>query len=190
METGKAAVVGVVALFLVVGTAGAFVAGVGPFDTGDEDIGEFPTQTPTESGSSGGGGDSGGSGDGSGSSGDDAGQDLPPYYFSVTDTKKCGQTCRDVTVELTNNRDRSASNVNVYVRIFAGNETGSKEPVWQGKEEVGGMDAGETTTATKRVKLSYSEGFKVRQNDGWITIQTTVRSEDVTRTFTERRDVL
>ncbi|WP_313691448.1 hypothetical protein [Halorarum halobium] len=181
MNGKRVAAVAVVVLLVAVGAAAAFFVGVGPFaPSGDsEDLGEFPTGTPVESGGSGG---AGGSGDGSG-------QSLPAYYFQVTDTETCGRTCRDVTVELTNNREETATGITVYVRMFAGNSTDSGDRIWQGKEDVGEMDAGATTTATKRVKLTYAEGYRVRQNDGWVTIRTTVRSEDVTLTFSERRQV-
>ena len=186
-------VVGVV-LVVALCAAAAFAAGIGPFGGGDG--GEFPTVTSTPSGgnggngsgSGGGGGGNGGGGGGGGNGG--GGADLPPYTFAVTTVENCGRTCRDVTVELTNNREQAAEDVVVYTRIFAGNTTDSGARVWQGREEVGEMEAGATTTATKRVDLSYSNAFKVQQQGGWITIRTTVRSADVNRTFTERRDVI
>lgn len=200
-----ATVAGVVLVVAVVGAV-AFAAGLGPFggatDGGD---GGLPTATPTAvptdgtaGGGSGGGGSGGGTGGGSGGGGGggsgggdgDGGADLPPYAFTVAEVANCGRTCRDVTVELTNNRERAAQDVVVSTHIFAGNTTDSGARVWQGTEEVGGMAPGSTTTATKRVDLSYGDAFKVQQRDGWVTIRTTVRSADVTRTFTERRDVI
>lgn len=176
--------VGVAVVLMVgAGIAGAFIAGVGPFEPGgdEEDLGDYPTGTPVD------GGGSGGDGGGSGTASD--GDDLPAYYFEVTEMEECGQTCRDVTVELTNNRDEQANEVVVYVKMFAGNSTDSDDRVWQGKEEVGTMEARDTVSATKQVELSYSDGYETQQNGGWVTIRTTVRSEDVTLTFTERRQV-
>lgn len=178
-------VLAVVAVVLVIGVGlvGAFLVGVGPFDPGDdeEELGDYPTGTSVD------GDGSAGDGGGTGTASED--EDLPAYYFEVTEIVECGQTCRDVTVELTNNRDEEANDVAVYVEMFAGNSTDDDDRVWQGKEEIGAMEARATTSATQRVQLSYAEGYAIRQNDGWVTIRTTVRSEDVTLTFTERRQV-
>ena len=188
MNSRTTVVAVVVLVVLGAGLGAAVFAGVGPFDPsgGEDDIGSFPTATSGGSGSGGGGDGGGGGGDGGGS---DDGQSTPPFTFRVTDTQKCGQTCRDVTVKLTNNMDQPANDVDVYVRIFAGNTTNADARVWQAREDLGQVGAGETVRRTKRVKLSLMEGFRVQQNGGWITIQTTVQSANETQTFTERRDV-
>ncbi|WP_435127570.1 hypothetical protein [Halobaculum sp. D14] len=192
MNVKRLGAVAVVALVVVAGgAAAAFVAGVGPFG-GDEEssIEEFPTATPTPtpgSGSSGGGGGGSGTTTATGESGGE--KQLPAYYFTVETIDKCGQTCRDVTVELTNNRNETAQDVTVYTRIYAGNTTKQGSMVWEGKEPIGKLQAGASTTETQRVKLSYSEAFSVKQNDGWITILTTVQSAEKTMTFKQRRDV-
>ncbi|ESP89228.1 hypothetical protein [Candidatus Halobonum tyrrellensis] len=200
---GRRAVVAVAIVVVACGVA-AFVVGVGPFGGTDAGTGDVPTATASPSpsggsGGSGGGGGSGGTGGGGGSgtgggggggSGDGGDADRPPYTFSVAAIENCGRTCRDVTVELTNNRRQAAEDVVVRTRIFAGNTTDADARVWRGREAVGRLDAGATTTATKRVSLGFGAALSVQQNDGWITIRTTVESADVTRTFTERRDVI
>lgn len=191
-----------IVVVLTAGTAAAFVVGLGPFaSSGDSgDVGTFPTETSTPTGvtatpsggssgtASGGSGNGGSAGD-DGGTGDDAARTRPPFTFRVTGTEKCGRTCRDVTVRLSNNMDRPARDVTVYTRIFAGNSTAKDDRVWQGREDIGRLGSGEAVARTKRVKLGLSEGFAVQRNDGWVTIQTTVQSADRTKTFTERRDV-
>ena len=197
-------------VLVAIAVAAAFVAGVGPFggiDGGVDTPAPTPTSTPTPTpapavdggaptdGGGGGGGNGGGGGSGtSGDSGDSGGgneaANLPPYTFDVKRISNCGRTCRDVTVELTNNRETTAQNVVVETHIFAGNSTDAGARVWKGNENVGQMGPGTTTTATKRVTLGFGAALSIQRNDGWITIETTVRSADVTRTFTERRDVI
>lgn len=197
------AVVAVVAIVAVGGVA-AFIVGIGPLGDiggGDSDaVTETPTSTGTVYGdagepSSGGGGSGGSGGDAdatttTASGGSSDANSPPPYTFAVTSIEECGQTCRDVTVRLDNNRNETATGISVYTRIFAGNSTDSGDKVWEGKRDIGTLEAGESTTATSRVQLSYSEGYRVQQEDGWITIVTTVESDDVTITFNQRRSVL
>ncbi|SHG52211.1 hypothetical protein [Halobaculum gomorrense] len=187
------AVLAVVAV-VAVGGAAAFIAGVGPLgDIGggaSDTVTETPESTGTVYGDAGGSsGDSGGATNTASGGSSDA-NSLPPYTFAVTSIEECGQTCRDVTVRLDNNRNETATGVTMYTRIFAGNSTDSSDKVWEGKRDVGTLEAGESITATSRVQLSYSEGYQVKQADGWVTILTTVESDDVTITFKQRRDVL
>ncbi|WP_396612176.1 hypothetical protein ACH9L7_02500 [Haloferax sp. S1W] len=179
----------VVALALVAsGVTAAFVTGVGPFADDDVTNEEFPTQTPTASSGDSSGGDGGG-GDDSDSSGSSDETSTPPFTFVIDRIEECGQTCRDVTSTITNKQDVSATGVTVYSRIYAGNSTKKEDVVWQGKEPIGDLAAGESYTATRRIKLSYSEAFAVQQAGGWITIQTTIQTDQQTLTHTERRDV-
>ncbi|GAA0191499.1 hypothetical protein [Halobaculum roseum] len=192
MNLKTVAVVGAVVAVVAVGGAAAFIAGIGPLGDIGGGQSDTVTETPESTGtvyddSSGSSGDDGGEGTASDGSGGDS---LPPYTFAVTSIEECGQTCRDVTVRLDNNRDETATGISVYTRIFAGNSTASGDKVWEEKRDVGSLEAGGSTTETSRVKLSYSEGYQVQQEDGWITILTTVESDDVTITFKERRDVL
>lgn len=112
-----------------------------------------------------------------------------PFTFSIQNIEKCGQTCRDVTVTLTNSQDQQADDVTVYTRIYAGNSTAGKDLVWQEQKEIGSMAAGESVTRTQRVKLSFQDAYAVKQADGWITVVTTIESADTAITFKSNRDV-
>ncbi|UIP00778.1 hypothetical protein Hbl1158_05310 [Halobaculum sp. CBA1158] len=187
---GKAIVaVLAVVVIVAVGGAAAFVAGIGPI--GDLGGGsDESTATPQSTGTvydGAGGSNDGGSGTEADSGGEES---IPPYTFAIQSIDECGQTCRDVTVRLDNNRDQTAEDVSVFTQIYAGNSTDSGDRVWQGNEDVGSMEPQGSVTRTSRVELSYSEGYQVQQEDGWITIVTTVESADVTITFRERRQVL
>lgn len=178
-------VVGAVAALLVVaGVAAAFGGGFlgtsdAPSDESSE-VSSFPTETATPSG---------GSASDGGSDANSTPEPAPAFAFAVERIERCGQTCRDVTSSVTNDGTEAATGVTVYSRIFVGNSTAEEDLAWQGKEPVGSLDAGETHTATKRVELSYSEALAVKSAGGWVTVQTTVQSDEKTVTFTERRKV-
>jgi hypothetical protein len=159
--------VGAVLLVAVLGTG--LVVGLAPIADDGTDVESFPTETPASS------------------DGDAATTDRP-FTVTVDRIEKCGETCRDVTTTVANEQSTDASNVTVYSRIYAGNGTDGKV-VWSGTESVGDLDAGESYTTTKRVDLSLREAYAVRQQDGWITVRTTVQSDSETVTFTERRKV-
>ena len=163
-------------LVVAVGLGAALYTGVGPAPGGDsgDEIDEFPTEEDSGNGES----------DGTGT------DDTDPFTFSIDDIEECGQTCRDVTSTLTNHQNETATSVTVYVRIFAGEDnTNSEDMVWEGTEGVGTMEAGGTHTTTKRVELSLQEGRMIEQEDGWITILTTVESDDTTVTFKDSEQV-
>jgi hypothetical protein len=163
-------------LIVVFGTGAALYAGVGPAPGGDsgDDIEEFPTEEKTSS-------------DGSTAT---SSADTPPFSFTIDNTEECGQTCREVTATLDNNQNETATNVTVYTRIFAGeNNTDTDDVVWEDTEDVGTLEAGTSHTTTKQVELSFQEARKVDQKDGWITILTTVESDDTTVTFQNSEQV-
>lgn len=170
----------VIVVALVAGGA-AVALGVGPLgdapqsgaESGD-DVESFPTETAESTND---GGDT--------SSTTTAEQ---PFTLTVDSIEECGETCRDVTTTLTNEQSSTASNVTVYTRIYAGNGTDG-DVVWEGTESVGAMDAGESGTDTTRVELSLRDGYAIQSADGWITVQTTVQSENETMTTTEQRQV-
>ncbi|MCQ4334075.1 hypothetical protein KM295_11410 [Natronomonas sp. F2-12] len=153
----------------------ALYAGMGPAPGGGsgEEIEEFPTEGDADDGT-------------------DAtlSDDTEPFSFTIDDIEECGETCRDVTATLDNNQNGTATDVTVYIRIFAGEgNTETGDVVWEDIEDVGEMDAGGTHTTTKRVELSLQDGRSVERNNGWITILTTVESDDTTVTFQESRQV-
>jgi hypothetical protein len=165
---------------LAVGLGAALYYGVGPAPGGEgtgEEIDDFPTATPSDGSSA-----SGGSG------GTTA--ETPPFSFTVESVEECGRTCRDVTTTLHNNQNDTATGITVYIRIFAGeNNTAEEDVVWEGKEEVGTMEAGGSQTSTERVDLSLNEARQIEQRDGWITILTTVETDDRTVTFQNSEQV-
>jgi hypothetical protein len=176
----------VVLALLVAVVAGAVVVGGDVLPGGDEaESGEFPTATSTPQETAQGSADS----ESTGTASDGAETPTPPFGFVIENIEECGTTCRDVTTTLTNQQDATAEDITVYSRIFAGQGTDGEE-VWRGEEPVGTLEAGESYTTTRQVELSYSEAYAVRQEDGWITIQTTVETADRTVTFTEQRQVL
>lgn len=179
MNTRLVAIGGVLLVAVAAGTA-ALVTGFGPApgDGGSDPAGTpVPTGTVYEGDAGGGSGDSGSVDSG------------PPFAFTIDRIEKCGRTCREVTATITNRQNETATGVTVYTRIYAGNTTESDDRVWSGTEEVGTLEAGASSTSTKRVELSLMEARKVQNNDGWITVVTTVESDETTITFKSRRDV-
>jgi hypothetical protein len=170
------------ALVLVALVVAAFF-GVGPAPGGEgtgEELTDFPTATP----------DPAAAGDSAPAAEPPTSTPLPPFTFAVESISECGQTCRDVTVELRNNRDGPATDITIYTRIFTGEATTSDDAlVWEGKHEVGRLAGEGSTRSTERISLSLRDGLAVQQADGWITILTTVQSAEETVTFTRSRQV-
>lgn len=177
---------------LVVGVAAAFATGLGPAPGGDsgDEITDFPTATatPTPSGD-GGGSVSVADATATGSAESTATPEpRPAFATTVESVENCGRTCRDVTSTVRNDGTADATGVTVYTRILVGQDT-SGDVVWQGREDVGRLPAGDAYTTTKRVELSLAEAAAVERADGWITIQTTIQSDQRTVTFAESRQV-
>lgn len=183
----------VIVIVVLVAVGGAFALGLGPLGgAGDGEAtptpadtptpaatptpADTPTPAPTDAVDT--------------QSGEETAENRPPFGFEIVDMEECGTTCRDVTVTLHNNQDQSASDVSVTTRIYAGNSTDESDQIWSGDEEIGDMEASGSATRTQRVELSTSEAFDVQRNDGWITIHTTIESEESTFTFEDRRNVL
>lgn len=158
-----------VVLVLAVGVGAAVYYGVGPAPGGEssDPIEDFPVGTPAEPDS-----------------------ETAPFTFTIDDFEECGATCRDVTATLHNQQDEAATDVTVYTRVFAGeNNTDTDDLVWEGTEAVGTIEAGASYTSTERVELSLQEARKVDKHDGWVTIVTTVESNEVTVTFQDSEQV-
>jgi len=169
-------VLGVVIVVVGGGVAAALAAGLGPAP-GDE-VTDFPTATATPASTA----------EGGVAAAETTPEPRPEFAFTVDRTEKCGQTCRDVTSTLENTGTETATGITVYTRIYAGQGT-SGDVIWQGTEDVGSLDPEATYTATNRVELSLSEAAKVQNSDGWITVQTTVESDQRTVTFADQRQV-
>ncbi|WP_245883351.1 hypothetical protein [Halalkaliarchaeum desulfuricum] len=116
--------------------------------------------------------------------------DAEPFSFVIDDIEECGATCRDVTSTLTNTQNETATDVTVYIRIFAGEDnTATDDIVWEGTEEAGTLAPAEEHTTTERVELSLQDARKIDREDGWITIQTTVESDETTVTYQDSEQV-
>lgn len=114
----------------------------------------------------------------------------PAFAYSVDEVEACGQTCRDVSVTLYNEHDVPATEVTVHTWIYAGqNNTESDDLVWQASRDIGDIDAMGSYSTTERVELSYWDGLKIQQHDGWITIVTTVESAEMTDTIVSTEQV-
>lgn len=169
---------GVLVVVVLAASVGAMAyTGAGPApggDSGDSDIEEFPTEESADD-------------DGAGTT---TSTNTAPFTFAVDETEECGTTCRDVTATLNNEQNETATGVTTYTRIYAGeNNTDTGDVVWEGTVDVGTLEGGASHTTTERIELSLQDAQKVDQNDGWITIQTTVESDDTIVTFQESRQV-
>lgn len=183
----KAAVLGVVLLVVTGGLVGVFALGINPVDTVTSSTSNGNVGGDTGGSATPGGSTGGGDGSGSGTSGDastDSSSDTPDFTFAVQRIEECGTTCRDVTVAATNRMDESAANVEVETVITTGGDE-----IWTGTESFPEVAASETKTRTKRVELSYLEAAKVKNNDGYITVTTTITWDGGEQTFSERRKV-
>lgn len=166
---GCLAVVAVVAVVaLGVGPVGGWLASGGD---GGNDVSSSTTTRPTATPapSDGAANDSGGS---------------PELTMRVRSVEACGTRCRSVTIALSNEGDAPARDVRVVTEITTGQRL-----VWEGRSDVGRLDAGETITRTRRVEVGYLDAARIEANDGQIRIETTIRSANDTQVFTERRDV-
>ena len=164
----------VVILVVAAGIGAALYTGVGPAPGGDsgDEIDEFPTEDDTDT-------------DGSDTTAPD-----DPFSFTIDNIEECGETCRDVTATLDNNQNETATDVTIYIRIFAGQDnTDTDDIVWEGTEDAGTMEAGADHTTSERVELSLQDARKIDQEDGWITILTTIESDDSTITFQDSEQV-
>lgn len=111
------------------------------------------------------------------------------FSLTVVDAANCGLTCRDVTIELTNNEDRSVTDVEMVARVFAGRTTEANAVVWTDRSRIGTMAAGGTVTVSRQIGLTLGEGNAVRNQDGWVTVVVVIDSDAGTATITRRLQV-
>jgi hypothetical protein len=185
MNLKRIAIAAVVVVVVLGGIAGALITGFGPAPGGESNA---PSPTPYEDTVVVGGTDSGGS-DGGSSGGDggggSAGTAQPqPFTFVIQNITKCGQTCRDVNGTIVNQQNHTAEDVVVRSEIYTDGDM-----IWSGSSEAGDLAAGEAYTDQKRVDLSYSEAYKVQQNDGKIVVKTYVQTAETTYVFKDTRNV-
>ncbi|EJN60972.1 hypothetical protein [Halogranum rubrum] len=186
---GRYAAVGVALLVVVAGgIVGVLSTGDGPVDVVDSVLGNDSASDDAGTGDADGGSTDGGDGgSGGGDAASDGGSTSEPeteFAFAVRNIENCGQTCRDVTVELTNTMDSPATDVEVNTRI-----TTDGDEIWSASESFDEVDDGASKTETKRVKLGYFDAAKVKQNGGTIRIKTTVAWDGGEQTFSETRKV-
>jgi hypothetical protein len=123
--------------------------------------------------------------DGATESGDDSsGGGQRPFTLDVEKLDDCGNTCRDVTVSLTNNGGNPRENVSVTTNVYAGQDS-----VWQGEASVGTLASDESTRRTEHVDVGYVGGAKIERNGGTVTIETVVRWDGGAATYREQRQV-
>lgn len=192
----------VVVAVLVVGTTGAAAAaGYGPLaDVAADAPGVDEVRSAldasggsgAQSQSSGGGGDGSGGGSSGGSGGSDAdsgGGSPPPFTIEVASIEECGKTCRDVTLRVTNERNATATGVSVDACIYAGKRDDDGDQLWHGRDTLGSLAPGESVTVERRVELGYVDAAKIKNNDGWVTVRTTVTGDDAEATFVSEEQV-
>lgn len=188
-----ALVVGGVVALLLVGVGAAFTPVMGPEPAEDSGTDTESSLTETASGEVTGGETTGNEMAGGETTGgevtdEETTADTQPFVISTERIEACGRTCRDVTSALTNQQATTAESVTVSTRLYAGTETDG-DTLWEGTEAIGSLGGGESYTTTTRINLGYGDAYAVKQADGWIAIQTTVRTAEQTVTFTERRQV-
>lgn len=161
------------------GVGAALYTGTGPAPGGDsgDEIEDFPTEEPPNDDED----------DSETASTDD---DDDSFEFAIDEIEECGQTCRDVTATLFNRQTEAATGVTTYTRIFAGEaNTDPDDVVWEGSVDIGEMDAESSHTTTERVELSLQDARAIDQEDGWVTILTSVDTDETTVTFQDSERV-
>lgn len=106
------------------------------------------------------------------------------FRFDVRGVEDCGTTCRDVTVSVKNRGDTDAEDVDVKVKLLA-----DGDEIWTGTQSYERVAAGQARTETRRVKIGYFDGARIKANDGYVTIRTTITWDGGKETFSERRQV-
>ena len=176
----KLVVVGLVALALIVTSAGVLAGADRPLAQ-DQDSSSSQPKAQADAGS----------GSGGATSSDGGTQRTPEpraFDMDIDSVESCGQTCRDVTATITNEQDRKATGVTVHTQIFAG-DTMQGDLIWEATQDVGTLAPEESSTATKRIELGFMDAAAIKAADGKITIRLTVQSDRDKETFTEHRDV-
>lgn len=107
------------------------------------------------------------------------------FSFTVNETEKCGKQCREMSVTVANQQDEAAENVTLDFDVYAGSES----VVWNGTEQVGTLESGETESLQLTITVD-DEGYEqIVGNWGTVTLQTTVTGENATDEFEHERNV-
>jgi hypothetical protein len=108
------------------------------------------------------------------------------FRFNVLSVDECGQTCRDVDVELVN-QGSAVTSVSATSRLYAG-ERDPDNKVDEVTTDVGDMAEGERVQRTVRIDPGYGGGLKLCNADR-ATLVTTVRSDEQQQEFTSHPDI-
>lgn len=171
---------------LLLGTGGMLALDVGPLGGASDAPSTATPAEPADDGGSAGDDAEADSSSGDDAEGDDSSSDRTVRPFTI-DTKwieQCGNTCRDVTVSLTNNGDHTRKGITVTTKMSSDGER-----IWTGEKVIGTLGSDEATTRTARVQIGFVDAAKVKQNGGTVTIETVVRWNNGSKTFREQRQV-
>lgn len=105
--------------------------------------------------------------------------------LSVERVRNCGDRCRNVTANLTNNGTEELENVSAVTRIYAGDTQ-----LWTRVHRFDTLSVNESAYRSANIRLGIGDALRVARNDGLIRIETTVLWDGGNATFTERRRVL
>lgn len=108
-----------------------------------------------------------------------------PVSLDVEDVENCGSRCRSVTANITNVGNETLTNVTAETRISA-----ADDQIWTRTHRFGNLSANESANRTARISLGFGDAFRIAQNDGRVTINTTIRWDGGNATFSERRRVM
>lgn len=107
------------------------------------------------------------------------------FTIDATIADRCGDRCRRVVANLTNEMNETAHNVTAVTRI-----TVDGERIWKRNNTLGNVSANESVQRRARVTIGFRETLRIMGNDGRVTLNTTVYWDGGSATFTERRRVL
>lgn len=175
---------------LVLGVGGMVALEAGPLG-GANDAPATQTPTPT-AGADGLSDDGDGSSDEGGDDSSDDGSDGAsasasperPFTLRIRNVEKCGRACRDVTVALVNDGGTPRTGIEAATTMYAGDDV-----VWEDEASIGRLGPGESTARTERVKVGFVGAAKIKRNGGTVTVETVVRWDGGSTTFTERKRV-
>lgn len=108
-----------------------------------------------------------------------------PVSLDVERVQNCGSRCRSVTANITNVGNETLTNVTAETRISA-----ADDQIWTRTHRFGNLSANESANRTARISLGFGDAFLIAQNNGRVTINTTVRWDGGNATFSERRRVM
>ena len=111
-------------------------------------------------------------------------EDRVQFQIELLGITKCGTTCREVTLELTNAGNTTVRNITTEAVIRAG-----EAPIWNGTEEVGTLEAEETYQTTKRVEISGDDVLSVKRNENVIIATVFLRTAQGDFIVTQAIDV-